>query len=279
MSTDSVHPTDSEMDALKTMNDRDRNLIKFALWRFAQDAHSNAMAAAQDKERRFYKHGSAEAFARDAEDAEKLRAHLDQLAPTRSQKLAAAGFARRPSLWAFEARAALELIAAPMRPDGSWNRDRAACQQIAAEALGWYDDSAAPDRPAPEAQPVAVWKPTPIVAPGEPGQTLTAVRLQVTHDYDPNGFPLSLSDASGEWKASLLPDGTLRVYDGDGSPPRYGLHGNYTARPGSFATLEAARAAQGLPDDALQALQDAANARTGGAGGVITLADVEAARK
>ena len=32
-------------------------------------------------------------------------------------------------------REALELIAAPKRPDGTWNRDRAACQQIAAEAL------------------------------------------------------------------------------------------------------------------------------------------------
>lgn len=32
-------------------------------------------------------------------------------------------------------RAALELIAAPARPDGSWNRDRAACQQIAQAAL------------------------------------------------------------------------------------------------------------------------------------------------
>lgn len=32
-------------------------------------------------------------------------------------------------------RAALELIAAPMRPDGSYNRDRAACGSIAREAL------------------------------------------------------------------------------------------------------------------------------------------------
>ena len=32
-------------------------------------------------------------------------------------------------------RRALELIAAPMRPDGTWNRDRGACQQIAAAAL------------------------------------------------------------------------------------------------------------------------------------------------
>ena len=32
-------------------------------------------------------------------------------------------------------REALELIAAPMRPDGTWNRERLACQQIAAAAL------------------------------------------------------------------------------------------------------------------------------------------------
>ena len=32
-------------------------------------------------------------------------------------------------------RAALELIASPIRPDGTWNRDRAACQQIAQEAI------------------------------------------------------------------------------------------------------------------------------------------------
>jgi hypothetical protein len=32
-------------------------------------------------------------------------------------------------------RDALELIAAPMRPDGTWNRERLACQQIAIAAL------------------------------------------------------------------------------------------------------------------------------------------------
>jgi len=31
---------------------------------------------------------------------------------------------------------ALELIAAPQRSDGSWNRDREACRQLAADALG-----------------------------------------------------------------------------------------------------------------------------------------------
>ena len=30
---------------------------------------------------------------------------------------------------------ALMLIAAPMRPDGTWNRDRKACQELAREAL------------------------------------------------------------------------------------------------------------------------------------------------
>ena len=61
---------------------------------------------------------------------------------SRSQKLAAAGFTRRPSLWAMKARNALELIAAPMRPDGTWNRDREACRELAAEALGRYEDAA-----------------------------------------------------------------------------------------------------------------------------------------
>ena len=59
---------------------------------------------------------------------------------TLSQKLADSGFTRRPSLRAIDMHEALELIAAPMRPDGTWNRDRAACQQLAAEALGRYDD-------------------------------------------------------------------------------------------------------------------------------------------
>lgn len=34
-----------------------------------------------------------------------------------------------------EMRTALELIAAPMRPDGTWNRDRAACRELAARVL------------------------------------------------------------------------------------------------------------------------------------------------
>ncbi len=47
---------------------------------------------------------------------------------------------QHPSLWALRARQVLELIAAPMRPDGTWNRDREACRQMAAEALGRYED-------------------------------------------------------------------------------------------------------------------------------------------
>lgn len=64
---------------------------------------------------------------------------------TRSQKLADAGFTRRPSLRASDMRAVLELIAAPMRPDGTWNRDREACRELAAEALGRYDESKPPN--------------------------------------------------------------------------------------------------------------------------------------
>lgn len=64
---------------------------------------------------------------------------------TRSQKLADAGHTRRPSLKAMEMREALELIAAPQRSDGTWNRDREACRELAAEALGRYDDSEPPN--------------------------------------------------------------------------------------------------------------------------------------
>ena len=69
-----------------------------------------------------------------------LYTSTQQAEPTRSQRLADAGFTRRHSLWALQARQALELIAAPQRPDGTWNRDREACRQLAAEALGRYDD-------------------------------------------------------------------------------------------------------------------------------------------
>ena len=34
-----------------------------------------------------------------------------------------------------ELESCLGLIAMPMRPDGTWNRDRAACQQLAQEVL------------------------------------------------------------------------------------------------------------------------------------------------
>lgn len=44
--------------------------------------------------------------------------------------------------------------------------------------------------------------------------------------------------------------------------------------PGSYATHEAAARAFDLPDDQLQALQDAANERAGGVGGVITAEDL-----
>lgn len=42
-------------------------------------------------------------------------------------------------LWAVQARQALELIAAPQRNDGTWNRDREACRALAAQALDRCD--------------------------------------------------------------------------------------------------------------------------------------------
>ncbi len=41
------------------------------------------------------------------------------------------------ALWEkiFRYEQALQLIASPMRPDGTWNRDREACRQLAEEAL------------------------------------------------------------------------------------------------------------------------------------------------
>ena len=59
---------------------------------------------------------------------------------SRQHTLHAAGFAGAASKAHQTARAALALIAVPRRADGTWNRDRAACQQLAAEALGKYDD-------------------------------------------------------------------------------------------------------------------------------------------
>ena len=34
---------------------------------------------------------------------------------------------------------ALQIIATPQRPDGTWNRDREACRQLAAEVLGFHN--------------------------------------------------------------------------------------------------------------------------------------------
>src|SRR5690606_32578631 len=76
--------------------------------------------------------------AKDAE-IEALRAEVGQ------EQDYAAGAARRVLMAQIaqrraEARAerladALRLIAAPIRPDGTWNRDREACRQIARDAL------------------------------------------------------------------------------------------------------------------------------------------------
>jgi hypothetical protein len=39
-----------------------------------------------------------------------------------------------------QAQSALELIASPKRPDGTWNRDREACRDLAAKTIAKMQD-------------------------------------------------------------------------------------------------------------------------------------------
>lgn len=61
------------------LSERQQRVIRFALWRFINDARGNMNAAAQDKEGRHFKPGAFEAFEKDAQDAERtvqiLRLH------------------------------------------------------------------------------------------------------------------------------------------------------------------------------------------------------------
>lgn len=99
----------------------------------------HSLSKALESSGRIYSEDHPDAYATVLDAMNALRS------PTRSEALAAAGFTRRPSLKAMEMRAALELIATPQRPDGTWNRDREACRELAAEALGRYYDSETPN--------------------------------------------------------------------------------------------------------------------------------------
>ena len=46
---------------------------------------------------------------------------------------------RQPHEPSREMLEALQIIATPQRPDGTWNRDREACRQLAAEVLGFHN--------------------------------------------------------------------------------------------------------------------------------------------
>ena len=61
---------------------------------------------------------------------------------SRQHTLHTAGFALPPQMSkGYQTlRAAMTLISAPQRPDGSWNRDREACRALAAEALERCDE-------------------------------------------------------------------------------------------------------------------------------------------
>ena len=138
----------------------DRNVVQAAL---------EALEALEQSSVNYHAYRSA------WEASDDLRAAL-AAEPTRSQKLTDAGFKPRPSLWAMQARQALELIAAPMRSDGTFNRDRETCRQLAAEALGRYDD----DEIAPPAQPepltASAEKPNAVFVPGYGYVDVLAVR-------------------------------------------------------------------------------------------------------
>jgi hypothetical protein len=62
-------------------DDRRSKVIRFALFRFAHDAHSMANEAAQDISGLRYKPGAAEAFMRDAEDAQAILADMRSASP------------------------------------------------------------------------------------------------------------------------------------------------------------------------------------------------------
>lgn len=141
--------------------------------------------------------------------------------------------------------------------------------------------------PVPEAQPVEVqatlganplWRDAAGTIPILRGETDVPVGRIGSQPYNVDGFPASLSqqfDYRHERSDEVLPAGVSRTFD-DGKY-YYLLSENRVWRPGSFDSLAAAVKAQPLDDEQIQALQDAANARAGGSGGDITLADVDAA--
>lgn len=55
-----------------TLTDRENSIILFALHRFMSDAYARLNAAAQDKDNRYFKPGSVDAFTKDIKDAEML---------------------------------------------------------------------------------------------------------------------------------------------------------------------------------------------------------------
>jgi hypothetical protein len=61
---------------MSQLTDRDNAIIRFAVHRFMTDAYARLAAAAQDKDGRYFRPGAADAFAKDAKDAEELLAKL-----------------------------------------------------------------------------------------------------------------------------------------------------------------------------------------------------------
>lgn len=68
---------------MSQLTDRDNAIIRFAVHRFMTDAYARLSAAAQDKDGRYFRPGAADAFAKDAKDAEAL---LEKLPITKGEK-------------------------------------------------------------------------------------------------------------------------------------------------------------------------------------------------
>jgi hypothetical protein len=98
---------------------------------------------------------------------------------------------------------ALELIAAPMRPDGTWNRDREACRQIAAEALGRYGDDQAQPAPPSAVERDAVrldW-----LMRHVPGRALRPLIGVMAWSGDIDEFRAAIDAAAGKGEAPATP--------------------------------------------------------------------------
>jgi|GEM_PF-1493303 len=126
MFTDNV-PEDAQIVAFCERLERERNAL-----RAERDELNRQLSVALKGKRPYSSKFADETIAsqvkRIAELEEKLNGWFSERNAARAERDDARADVAR-------LRAALELIASPMRPDGTYNRDRAACGTLASEAL------------------------------------------------------------------------------------------------------------------------------------------------